>query len=284
MIDLLSNGRLEAGFVVGGGAEYYSFAIGPTDAREKFAEGLALARKAWSEPGPFRWDGKYYTFDCVNPWPVPLQQPHPPIWVCGVGSPTTLEMCAREDISYMGVNRNVGHADFVGQCQYFRDAAEKNNREYDPNKIGWLTHVHIADSDEQAVAEFAEHAEYGGLLTRGFGGPAKTFFPPGHMPPDKLAAWERSVRDAYSGKAMPGEAPLMGTPETVAERLIERLKDYRIGNVVIAFQWGTMPHDLVTTSMRRFAEEVMPIVRKEMDDYLDDLYPNRTRPTEGAMR
>ena len=277
MIDLLSGGRLEAGFVVGGGPEYYNFALGPTDARDRFAEGLSLARKAWSEPGPFRWDGKYYQLDCVNPWPVPLQRPHPPIWICGVGSPTTLEMCAREDLGYMGVNTNTGHADFVGQCEYFRNAADESGRDFDPNKMGWLTHVHVADSDEQAVAEFAEHAAYGGLLTRGFGGPAKTFYPPGHLPPDKLAAWERKVRESYTGKAMPGEAPLMGTPETVAERMIERLKAYRIGNVVMAFQWGDMPHEMVTNSMQRFADEVMPIVRAEMDEYLDGLYPNRTQ-------
>ena len=69
----------------------------------------------------------------------------------------------------------------------------------------------------------------------------------------------------------------MGTPETVAGRMIERLKAYRIGNVVMAFQWGDMPHEMVTNSMQRFADEVMPIVRAEMDEYLDGLYPNRTQ-------
>ena len=277
MIDLLSKGRLEAGFVVGGGPEYYSFALAPTDARDRFAEGLALARRAWSEPGPFRWDGKYYQLDCVNPWPRPMQQPHPPIWVCGVGSPTTLEMCAREDLGYMGVNVNTGHADFMGQCEFFRKSAERYGREYDPGKVGWLAHVHVADSDEQALAEFGEHAAYGGLLTRGFGGPNKTFFPPGHLPPDKIAAWERQTRETFTGDELPPmDAPLMGTPETVAKRLIERLKDYKIGNVVMAFQWGAMPHSMVTRSMKMFAEQVMPIVRHDLDNYLDDLYPHRS--------
>jgi hypothetical protein len=76
---------------------------------------------------------------------------------------------------------------------------------------------------------------------------------------------------------MPGDPPLMGTPDTVAERLIARLKDYKIGNVVMAFQWGSMPHDMVSRSMTMFAEEVMPRVRAEMDRYLDELYPDRTQ-------
>jgi len=165
----------------------------------------------------------------------------------------------------------------VGQCEYFRKAADDHGRRYDPAKVGWLTHVHVADSDEQALEEFGAHAAYGGLLTRGFGGPAKTFYPPGHLPPDRLAKWERQVRESYTAKPMPGDPPLMGTPETVAERLISRLKDYKIGNVVMAFQWGTMPQEMVTRSMRLFAEEVMPIVRAEMDEYLDRLYPDRTQ-------
>jgi hypothetical protein len=105
----------------------------------------------------------------------------------------------------------------------------------------------------------------------------KTFYPPGHLPPDRLAKWERQVRDSFTGKAMPGDPPLMGTPETVAERLISRLKDYQIGNVAMAFQWGSMPHDMVARSMQMFGEQVMPIVRAELDQYLDELYPERTQ-------
>ena len=70
---------------------------------------------------------------------------------------------------------------------------------------------------------------------------------------------------------------LWAHPNTVAERLIARLKDYKIGNVVMAFQWGSMPHDMVSRSMTMFAEEVMPRVRAEMDRYLDELYPDQTQ-------
>jgi hypothetical protein len=45
----------------------------------------------------------------------------------------------------------------------------------------------------------------------------------------------------------------------------------------MAFQWGSMPHDMVSRSMTMFAEEVMPRVRAEMDRYLDELYPDRTQ-------
>jgi hypothetical protein len=81
----------------------------------------------------------------------------------------------------------------------------------------------------------------------------------------------------------PRDPPLIGSPETVTERLIERLKAFNIGNVVISFQFGKVPHNMATRSMRLFAAEVMPTVRQEMDRYLDDLYPNRTQATATAV-
>jgi len=195
-----------------------------------------------------------------------------------VGSPTTLEMCARGNLGYMGVNIHAGMADFSRQCEFFRESAVRFGREYDPSKIGWLTQVHVGDSDEEAMAEFAPLASYGSTLARGFGGPGKTFFPPGHLPPERLAVWEREARElALSNEKPPMDSPLIGSPETVAHRLIERLKAFKIGNVVISFQFGKVPHDMATRSMQLFADEVMPVVRRELDTYLDDLYPSRTQ-------
>src|SRR5439155_24887586 len=91
MLDVLSGGRLVSGMGVGGGPEYYSYQADPTHAREKFREALDLIVKAWTTPGPFLWNSKHYFFRYVNPWPRPLQQPHPPIWIPGAGSLETIE-------------------------------------------------------------------------------------------------------------------------------------------------------------------------------------------------
>ena len=34
--------------------------------------------------GPFRWEGTHYQHRVVNPWAVPLQKPHPRVWIPGV--------------------------------------------------------------------------------------------------------------------------------------------------------------------------------------------------------
>ena len=74
----------------------------PTPAR-RFREALDLIVKAWTTPGPFLWNSKHYFFRYVNPWPRPLQQPHPPIWIPGAGSLETIEFVAQRRYAYMGI-------------------------------------------------------------------------------------------------------------------------------------------------------------------------------------
>ena len=83
MIDVISGGRLISGFVRGTGVETVSTNNNPLANRERFEECHDLVIKTWTTPGPFRWEGKHYNFRAVNPWMVPIQKPHPPIWVPG---------------------------------------------------------------------------------------------------------------------------------------------------------------------------------------------------------
>ena len=87
MLDNLTRGRFVAGFVRGIGAEYHAMGINPVYSQERFAEAHDLIVRAWTEPGPFAYEGKHYQFNYVNPWPRPYQTPHPPIWMPSQGSP-----------------------------------------------------------------------------------------------------------------------------------------------------------------------------------------------------
>ena len=57
MLDVMSGGRLIAGLVVGGGPEYYSTNVNPTDARPRFREAVELVIQAWTRPAPSRSTG-----------------------------------------------------------------------------------------------------------------------------------------------------------------------------------------------------------------------------------
>ena len=66
MLDNLSRGRLIAGFVRGIGAEYHASGINPGESHDRFHEAHDLIIRAWTEEGPFPFEGKHYQFDYVN--------------------------------------------------------------------------------------------------------------------------------------------------------------------------------------------------------------------------
>src|SRR5689334_2912081 len=80
-VDLLSGGRLDVG--LGRGYQNYEFerlGVNLKESRQRWEEEvdiilLALAGK------PFSYDGTYYQIPETSIFPLPIQQPHPPIWV-----------------------------------------------------------------------------------------------------------------------------------------------------------------------------------------------------------
>ena len=104
MIDMISKGRLVSGFVRGGGQEQLAAGVNPAFNRERFQEAHDLIVAAWTREGPFRWEGAHYQHRVVNPWAVPLQKPHPRIWIPGVISPETIVWAAQQGYPYIALN------------------------------------------------------------------------------------------------------------------------------------------------------------------------------------
>ena len=71
MIDLISSGRLIPGWVRGAGSEQLANNANPAYNREYFEEGVEFIVKAWTTPGPFRYEGKHFHYRFVNPWVLP---------------------------------------------------------------------------------------------------------------------------------------------------------------------------------------------------------------------
>jgi alkanesulfonate monooxygenase SsuD/methylene tetrahydromethanopterin reductase-like flavin-dependent oxidoreductase (luciferase family) len=262
MIDCISNGRLIAGFVVGGGPEYFSFSINPAEARERFREVHDLIIRAWTEPGPFRFFSKHYHLNYVNPWPRPIQQPHPPIWIPGVGSIETMEFVAKRRYSYMGIpyfHINV----FKRTFDLFRECCAKEGYAPEPEQMGWIIPTYVAETDEQARREFEPHLWYfAKRLLKGI-----DISPPGYtsvksaLSIDKnrdkfmsnVDTWEQIEEGAYA---------LVGSPATVRDKLVHYQKLLGVGNILTACQMGSLSHELSRKSMKLFAEEVMPYVKQ----------------------
>src|SRR3954453_18516301 len=66
MLDVISGGRIISGFVRGTGMEYFSSGVNPAHSQERFWEAHDLIVRAWTERGPFAWEGKPYRLPYVN--------------------------------------------------------------------------------------------------------------------------------------------------------------------------------------------------------------------------
>ncbi|HZY51782.1 MAG TPA: LLM class flavin-dependent oxidoreductase, partial [Reyranella sp.] len=100
MLDVLSGGRLIAGFPVGTSMDTnYAYGTVPSLTREKYAEAHDLIRKAWAADEPFAFNGRYTKLRYVNCWPKPIQNP-PPVFIPGGGSVETYDFCLDNTYSY----------------------------------------------------------------------------------------------------------------------------------------------------------------------------------------
>jgi probable F420-dependent oxidoreductase len=87
-IDVLSGGRVTLGIGVGWMAEEFEALNAPDFSRRGAVtdEWVTIFKKLWSE-GPVEHQGKFYSFGPVRCEPLPVQKPHPPIWVGGHSVP-----------------------------------------------------------------------------------------------------------------------------------------------------------------------------------------------------
>jgi alkanesulfonate monooxygenase SsuD/methylene tetrahydromethanopterin reductase-like flavin-dependent oxidoreductase (luciferase family) len=261
MIDCISGGRLIAGMVVGGGPEYYSSSINPAQARERFQEAHDIIKRAWTEPGPFEFIGKHYKLRYVNSWPRPVQQPHPEIWIPGVGSLETIEFVARNRYAYMGIP--YFHIDvFERMFKMMREACQREGYEVDPLQLGWLVPIFVAETDAEARRQYEDHFWY--FVRRLL--PGINISPPGYT---SIRSYENILKGAKTfalnlktwDEVVAGQYAIVGSPDTVTERLTENLRRLGPGNLLGLFQLGTLPADATRRSLELFGTEVMPRLR-----------------------
>ncbi|MCL6636947.1 MAG: LLM class flavin-dependent oxidoreductase [Alicyclobacillus sp.] len=262
MLDVLSGGRIISGFVRGIGPEYHTFSLDPTQSRGRFMEAHDLIIRAWTEPEPFEFYGKYYKLRYVNTWPRPVQQPHPPVWIPSQGSVETIDWVAAKRYTYLQTYSSIDSVRRV--FQEFREACQRHGYEAQPDQMGWALPVYVAETDAQAQAEAKAPLEY--LFNTVFKMPASVFFPPGYLTPQSMArvlANKRGLGTSYLTfeTLLEKGYVLVGSTDTVRQQLAEYQKAFGFGNLLPMLQFGTLSHELAMKNITLFAREVMPHLR-----------------------
>ena len=245
------------------GCQSNSFHENPTHSRERLEEGIDLILRAWTEPGPFEHWGKHYRLRYVNPWPRPLQKPHPPVWLPGTGSVETLEWCVARRWPFI---RTYDTLDAIGgMFDDLRGRAHAAGYEPAPEQIGWMVPIYVAETDAKARAEADEHIQY--LFRWLSKRPYEFTLPPGYISAKSVVRGLEIARGAGQKKSFTVDdmqeqgIVVFGSPETVRQRLAAAHARLGFGRLVGLLHYGSLPHELTVQNMTLFAEEVLPFVR-----------------------
>jgi alkanesulfonate monooxygenase SsuD/methylene tetrahydromethanopterin reductase-like flavin-dependent oxidoreductase (luciferase family) len=147
-IDLISRGRLISGWVRGAGSEQFFNNANPSYNREYFEEAHDFIVQAWTRPGPWRYEGKHFHYRHVNPWALPYQKPHPPMWIPGTLSPETVRWCAEKAYPYFGLGTSLGPT--CDLWDYYADEAAKHGYEAGSENFGYVLPTFVAETEERA--------------------------------------------------------------------------------------------------------------------------------------
>jgi alkanesulfonate monooxygenase SsuD/methylene tetrahydromethanopterin reductase-like flavin-dependent oxidoreductase (luciferase family) len=261
MLDVISGGRIISGFVRGTGMEYFSYGVNPAHSRDRFYEAHDLIIMAWTTPGPFPWVGKHYRYRYVNPWPRPMQQPHPPVWLPGTGSLETVAFAAERRYPFMMVYSPVEQQRKAYDL-YRKVAEEQFGYEAPPEQLAFCVPCYVAETDEIARREAEPHLLWlfhVGLKTGPYG------MPPGYVSERSLVAMMtariKPFHELTMDDLMREGYVIVGSPDTVIERLADYTDRLHAGVMVSGAHWGDMPPEKVQKNMRLFAERVMPHFR-----------------------
>ncbi|HRD99755.1 MAG TPA: LLM class flavin-dependent oxidoreductase [Ilumatobacteraceae bacterium] len=285
-IDLISRGRLIAGWVRGSGPEQFFNNTNPAHNREMFEEALAFVEQAWTRPGPWRYEGNHFHYRHVNPWVLPYQKPRPPTVIPGVLSLETIEWAAEHAYPYLGLGTSLGptaelwnsYADRAAECGY--QAGSEN--------FAYLTMASVAATEEEAieVARYHLYANGNGSFARpeytlpaGFNSPA-AIKRLAKMPSsgwlgvsrEKLNGSDtgRGEFDMAKAKSRIDESfhrhvrnmqIVAGTPDQVIPKIKQMVSVLRPGLMVFMNVQGNCSNERRRENMRLIANEVLPEIR-----------------------
>jgi probable F420-dependent oxidoreductase len=153
-LDQLSDGRLLVGVGLGGSTRIYpAFGLEADRRAARFAEGLLVMTRLWTEPR-VTFEGQFYRLTNASMVPKPVQRPHPPLWFGG-HHPAALRRAVAMGDGFIGAG-SVSTATFAEEVRIVRALLEETRR--DPAGFGVAKRVYIAiDRDrERAGRRLAE--------------------------------------------------------------------------------------------------------------------------------
>jgi len=288
MLDVISGGRLIAGFPVGTSMDTnYAFGSNPATLRECYAENHDLIIRAWTDPDVFAWNGKFNKLRYVNIWPRPIQKV-PPIWIPGGGSVETWDFCAEHAYNYSYLSFS-GFKRGAHLLQGFHKRVEELGKEFNPYQSSFAQQIVVAETDSEAEDRYYEHVQY-------FFERCLHIYPgfadaPGYRTEATIRAGLAAQVAGVASSSAAGKSYrqlvdegyiVAGSPKSVTEQMEHLAKELKVGHVFCLMHIGDMPREKCEQSTTLFANQVMPNLRQIWSEYEDHWSPKPLAATQLA--
>lgn len=266
MVDCISRGRVEAGFVRGVPYEIFAANTIPSQTLERLWEGVDLVIKAWTTTdGPFNFEGKFTHKRAINLWPRPYQTPHPPVWVTGSSDVGSVRRAAAAGFVFATFLQP--YAKVRTLFDAYREAY-RDNGQPGGGGLAFMPLMYVADNEREAEAGAQELAWYLKAKTE-----PQFRNPPGYVPVEYNVAAMKSADDTRASRTdgmrkMTLEdqreqgVVMYGTPDQVVaqiEREYERIGGF--DHLLMMMQAGFLDHERTVKNIRLFAREVYPRIK-----------------------
>jgi len=250
-VDVISKGRLDFGIARIGENELYqsAFGIAVEQTRARFEEALEIILGAWTKPS-FSFEGHHYKVPPVSVSPRPVQRPHPPVYLVGIG-PSTLSFGAKRGLPLLLAAAQTASVVARTQEQYRGLLSEFG---YDACKVVLPVNrfIYVAESKEQAIADTRETV--------------MRFI---HRDNSVIRDFLMLPQDQITYELLFNEVCIFGDAEYCARRLRELAKQIDLRYLILSFNYFTIEHEKCLKSMQRFVCSVMPELRAVLPQSLE---------------
>ncbi len=163
-------------------------------------------------------------------------------WVGVGGSPASVLRAARYGLPLMLAIIGGDPLRFAPFADRYRAALDQLERP--PLPIGIHSPGHVADTDEAARDEYWPHY--------------RTM----HARIGAERGWPPMQRDQFDAQCGPQGALAVGSPETVAAKIVRAATGLGAARYDMKYSAGTLPHELMVASIERYGTKVAPLVHE----------------------
>jgi alkanesulfonate monooxygenase SsuD/methylene tetrahydromethanopterin reductase-like flavin-dependent oxidoreductase (luciferase family) len=191
---------------------------------------------------------------------LPVQKPHPPVWVPGTGSPETVQWAAQNRYTYAAFLTPLDVAQKL--FQGYREYAAADGWEPGPEKFAYMVCAHVNDTEEKA-----QEAGKAFLwrMNHPLRGPREYWSPPGYTSRAGAAAAERRrptpLNELSYEELQKRYHLVVGNPDSVIKQLRHIKDQLGIGSLLLEAQAGLLSHQDTMRSLELFGKEVIPALQ-----------------------